>query len=289
MKRMLEVKENRIYINSSSLSLIQTCMRKTKYRIERNIVGGSESPALLFGTAVHKALEKYYLEDTKEEETLVLGFTEHAEPLKEIEKSDKHSIENGIELMKIYHETYKDDPWVIYKDYVEKEFEYYAFTFLGYEVYIFGTIDAIMKNTLTFELAAWDHKTAARIDSSFAKKVRPNDQYTTYIAGANAAFDLNIDSLYQNGIQKKNVFGKTGKRLTEPELCRIKTSRDTDDINELYDSIRDSVRRYVKASETDTWPMSPGLNCHVFNGCQYHGICSSPKSMRENVIKHTGG
>ena len=60
MKRMLEQKDGVFYINSSSVDLIQTCRRKAYYALERNLRGGDESEAQLFGTAIHRAMEAFY-------------------------------------------------------------------------------------------------------------------------------------------------------------------------------------------------------------------------------------
>ena len=284
-KRMMSIEGNKIYINSSSLSIIQQCLRKTDYYLNKNLRGESENIALSYGKAIHIALEAYYSDEIKSEEYMTSAFTSHADKLKELPKEDKHSIDNAVELLKLYHKIYKDDSWIIYKDYVEKDFEFnLEIKVNNLEVWLFGTIDTIMQNKQTGELAIFDHKTTSMIGDDFIKKVKPNHQYSFYVAGVRQAFKLDISSVYQNGLQKKNVFGKRG-RLDNPQLCRIKTSRDEYDLEDLQNTIHFEVQRYLVAKEVNYWPMSTGFQCAGFSPCQYHEICSSKSDFKEKLIK----
>src|ERR1017187_2309654 len=63
-KRMLSCKQvgQKCYveINSSSLDILQTCMRKSYYTLHERLVStGGDNTALAFGTAIHKALEHW--------------------------------------------------------------------------------------------------------------------------------------------------------------------------------------------------------------------------------------
>lgn len=64
-KEMLTILEEdgrtTVRINYSSLSIIQSCARKSYYSLFRRLKSKQDSSALLFGTAIHKALETYYL------------------------------------------------------------------------------------------------------------------------------------------------------------------------------------------------------------------------------------
>jgi hypothetical protein len=67
VKRMLEVTSDGsgrpvVSINPSSLNLLQTCPRKSEYVLHRHLVPLEKSAPLVFGTAIHAALEVFYSE-----------------------------------------------------------------------------------------------------------------------------------------------------------------------------------------------------------------------------------
>src|SRR5690606_20844950 len=65
-KKMLTVSKcpttNRVIVevNNSSLSVLLACGRKSNFLLKRKLHSDSASPALVFGSAIHAALEVFY-------------------------------------------------------------------------------------------------------------------------------------------------------------------------------------------------------------------------------------
>ena len=178
----------KIRINSSSLSVIQECMRKAKYSLHEGWRSEVENPALIFGSAVHKALEVFYslpidqryvpeLNDLElmsyghlpKGKTLtdpmirvVKGFLDTASPLKNLPETDKRSLQNGVWLLHCYIKTFIEDPYTAYVDekgpFLERTFSYVIYEDSEIVIEIFGTIDFLLKHSKSGDLMAGDHR-----------------------------------------------------------------------------------------------------------------------------------
>lgn len=318
-KEMLSVRREGektfVRINSSSLSILQECWRKSYYSLERGLQAKRESPATLYGSAIHKALETFYaapkaerilppkfLETTElmgagapateaEEEFLVLrsvrAFLTLAEPLRNLPDSDKRSLSAGAWTLFHYFKTYIDDPYVIYCDgfgpLIEKKVESVVFDDGKLQIVLFGTIDCILENPDTQTVLICDHKTSSVVGEQFYARLKPNHQYTAYILLAEKALGLKTDKFMVNCIQVKPKV-KTA-RGTPPHFPRQVTTRSEEDVQEFLDSLEYYVREFLRQKEAQVWPLSHVSACASYNGCQYLKVCGSPKVIRENIIK----
>src|SRR3990167_4281581 len=93
---MLTIKESgghrTLRINSSSLSVIQTCARKSQYLLHEGWHSKTEADSLSYGRAMHKALEIFYEIDSKHRE-LPQNFDKLIPCLtSELEIDEKHFI-----------------------------------------------------------------------------------------------------------------------------------------------------------------------------------------------------
>ena len=300
-----------VRINSSSLGVIQECLRKAKYLLLEGWRSNSESPATLFGSAIHSALEVFYRGDHKtrklpkfeqmelmsyghivegETSDLLLqatrAFIAKAEPLKLLPESDKRSIQNGVWILFHYFKTFLDDPYVVYHD--EKgPFTERAFTFRLYEgasfiIDYFGTIDLVVKHTINGDILVCDHKTSSIVGNDFYNRLKPNHQYTGYLFGGLEACGLKTNSFLVNCLQVKPK-PKTA-RGSEPHFPRQVTTRDADDYQEFRDSVVESVSRYLMSVKHNTFPLGHVNACAMYAGCQYLQVCSAPKSLRTNIL-----
>lgn len=271
MKRMLEVKDGTVYINSSSVEIINTCTRKAYYALKRNLRREDESEALTFGTAIHAALAEFYTGHRSLEEVQA-AFVAAAAPLSHLE-NDKRSIENGKKILERYVATYKDDPWTIYTDekgpFIERKFEIELLP----KLILHGQIDCILKNTETGELVVCDHKTTSTV-SDLINRVKPNIQFSIYAWAANK-LGIPVSRVMCNGIQVAK---------TKSDFIRVFTERNEDDFEEMTDSILSARLRFVDHDGIGVWPQNTG-SCSNWGGCPYLEICQTPKSQREAVIK----
>jgi CRISPR/Cas system-associated exonuclease Cas4 (RecB family) len=276
MKRMLEVKDGKFYINSSSVDLIQTCKRKAQYALLDGYRSEDESEALTFGKAIHAALEEFYKTTDRQLAPILDAFMIAAAPLAHVPATDKRSIDNGVKILKRYFEVYENDPWVAYRDekgaFVERSFEV---PFMDH--FIHGTVDAVLRNTETDELVLCDHKTATSL-SDLANRVNPNLQFSIYI-WALQRMNIPVKRAMINGIQVAK---------TKSDLVRIFTERNYQDFEEMFDSVHAAIQDYSSCYVAGKWPMNTS-SCSHYGGCQYLEVCSLNKNLRPIAIEQIYG
>jgi hypothetical protein len=297
-----------VRINSSSLSIIQECKRKALYSLKEEWATENESPATLFGSAIHKALEVFYSGDPAErklpllehmelmsyghqvpgeESDLLLratrAFVEKAKPLAALPETDKRSIQNGVYTLWHYFKAYLDDPFVAYVDeqgpFVERNCSFVLFDTPELQIEYFGTIDLVMQHTQTKEIVVCDHKTSSVVGTEFYNRLKPNHQYTGYLMGVRRQFGLDVNSFMVNCIQVKEK-PKTS-RGTPPNFPRQITTRDAMDFMEFEGAVVWAVREYLRGS----WPIGQTNACATYGGCKYLAVCAAPESMRKGILQ----
>ncbi len=308
-----------VRINSSSLGIILSCMRKAKYEILHGLK--KNAPALIFGSAVHKALEVFYSHpsaartfpkdfkqisdlmafgtDPLEQHFLfdaIAAFVKAAEPLRCLPDVDKRSIPNGIWILQEYFKSFINDPYVVMTDekgpIVERtcEMELCRFTLPNGTVIIiilFGTLDVMLKHEINGTVLPGDHKTASQLGSDFYNRVRPNHQYTGYVLLAKHCLGVTGDAFLVNALQVKPR-PKTA-RGTDPNFARQVTSRSDEDVAEFKETVLFAVRNYLRALETQVWPIGHVDACAMYGGCSFLQVCSAPAALRPNLLESKFG
>ena len=189
-----------VKVNFSSLSLIHDCMRKAQYALVEKWKNDTESEATVFGSAIHKALEHWYSlsqdkrELSKADAELASTFTgevgaaqtgalesirlfaQAAQPLRWLGDDDKRSIANGIKILKNYFKHYLNDGLEVVCDadgnpLVEKLLEAVLHEDDEVRIIFFGTIDAIMQDTISKQFVVCDHKTTAALGAQFYNRI----------------------------------------------------------------------------------------------------------------------
>ena len=316
-KEMLSISEaggvTSVSINFSSLTLIQQCARKAQYSLIRGLRPALESPALTFGSAIHKGLEVYYSGERTERripsdykeimsmigcgqwqeewgESLLFAaaraFALKAEPLSALPDDNKRSIFTGVWMLQHYFQKYLTDEYVIMRDehgpVVERKFTMPIHKDDGLEIDLFGTIDFVMKSEVSGQILPGDHKTASSL-YDFYDKVSPNFQYTGYLWAAREILGYDTDLFLVNALQVKQP-PKTA-RGSEPDFARQITQRTEEDFNELRLAIVSSVRNFLSYQKANHFPMSASGQCTASYGrCDYQDVCAAPSSLRENII-----
>lgn len=321
-KEMLSVRTDEatgktlVKINSSSISIIQECLRKAQYSLDLGWRAEAESPATLFGRAIHKALEVFYRGEPEERvlpkfeflERMAYGqpppetnndliyrsvgaFLTEAAPLAGLPEGDKRSLQNGVWILSEYFKKFIDDPYVAYVDergpFVEREFTLRFHEDPTLIVDVFGTIDFAFRHITTGEILPGDHKTSSSLgfgDSSYYDRDKPNHQYTLYMMGVNKVFGIPAENFMVNVIEVK-AKPKTA-RGSPPNFPRQLTRRTEEDFDEIREVVMKAVMDYLQARGTNSWPMGGVDACTKYGGCQFKQVCASPKSMRETVLKN---
>jgi hypothetical protein len=312
-KRMLETSTDpdsgklTVSINSSSLDLLQTCLRKADYILNQKLISNEESAALAFGTSVHKALEHWYslpqdqrlLPKGLEEKAELLSYghdlhtpAEHGaleairqfvlaryDVLKGVDENDKRSLLNGTRILKSYFRRYADDGLEVARDehgpVIERQVEFVMSESPSLVIKYFGTIDVVLKNTHTGVNLITDHKTTSALGQEFYNRCKPNPQYTGYVWAAREALGIDSGLFMINGIQVAK---------TKHEFARQITSRDEEDFMELSQSVHEVVSRWLNAVKLDSFPMSSPNPCAAYGGCQFLKVCEVPSALKPSVI-----
>lgn len=301
-----------VRINSSSLGIILSCLRKSQYVLHRMLKSQNESTALLFGIAIHKALEVFYSHPRAERNIppnfnecsdlmaygsaapsdhflykAVAAFVQAAQPLAFLPEQDKRSISTGVYLLQHYFKTYINDQYVVATDehgpIVERTGEFSLYDDGKLHIIVFGTIDVVLRNLADGRLLPTDHKTTSTLGSDFFNRIKPNHQYTGYLLVARSALKLDVSEFLVNGIQVKER-PKTA-RGTPPSFSRQATSRSEHDIQEFQDTVVWAVRTYLHALDSDVWPLGHVDACTHYGGCQFLEVCSAPSQLRENILE----
>jgi len=299
-------------INNSSLDLLQTCMRKSYYILERGLTSNTESPAMLYGSAIHKALETYYEGDINKRQITkqcvenfelmahgqpndhtgclvcksVEDFCIMASPLINLDEYDKRSIPTGVWTLEHYFKRYADDPFVVHCDedgpMIERKFTHKFIEEDHLTINLFGTIDVVLKNAQTSNIIVADHKTTSVLGNDFYNRLKPNNQYTGYILGAQQELGIDSEMFMINGIQVK-AKPKTA-RGTIPNYVRQITNRTQEDFDELKTTLKYYVEQYIKCKESGFWPRGPVNSCASYGGCKFLDVCSVPKTLHESIL-----
>lgn len=304
-----------VRINFSSLSMMQECWRKTEYSLIRGLRSNLESPATLFGSAIHKGLEVFYkgkrterilpkhYKETMEmigagvwepdwEENLVLraarSFVTKADPLRALPAENKRSVAAGTWILRHYFEQHITDPWVVVEDangpIVERRFTMPIHQEPGLTIEGFGTIDIVLRNEQTGLILPCDHKTTSQLGPQFYQRLHPNFQYTFYTWATREVLGFDTNSFLVNALQVKEI-PKTA-RGTPPQFARQVTTRTEEDFAELKRAILHSVSTHLYLLRSrDGFPMNSPGPCSNYGGCQYLDICAAPAQLRENIIK----
>lgn len=301
-----------VRINSSSLGILQTCARKAQYTLHEKWRALSGSPPLVYGSAIHKALEVFYSHPARERSIpdnfdevannmaeghlspephflydAIKAFIEVAEPLRMLTFNDKRSIQSGVWVLSNYFKTYLHDTYVIHTDengpLVERTFSVPFYDDSALSIELFGTIDFVLRNEVTGEILCGDHKTSSQMGNDFLNRIKPNHQYTGYLYGAHKALGITSENFMVNGIQVK------AKPMTSrggpPTFTRQITRRTEQDFEEFKQSVLWAVRSYLSWEYTGTWPIGNVDACSQWGGCSYLDVCSSPNELRQNMME----
>ena len=308
IRRALDGKDE-IRINHSSYSLISACKKKAYFALERGLVKQHESEALIFGRAVHAALEVWYtasIEFRRNRSSLcndsialmesgqapiahgrcvrcaaISAFFRVAEPLRVLESSDKRSLRNGAQILEAYFDVYAEDPFEVLTDSIgplcERTLEIVLTEDEETRVIFFGTLDAVLRNTKNGHIVLCDHKTTSALGQDFLQRIRPNWQYTAYMAAFRATYpEHDTRTFMSNGI----LVAKT-KQSFARQFCEV----DEGLISEWRISLLDlAYDWYARVKTKGPFPMNAPDPCCMWGACQYRTICEIPLNLQENVI-----
>ncbi len=296
-----------VSINYSSLELIQTCPRKAYYSLKQGLEKDVIAEPLVFGSAVHKALEVWYCaplenriasslicEDYQVDPQTVPpdhtqncarclaidAFRESGEVLSALAFDDKRSLDNGTAILNAYFDEYHSDPFVVFSDekgaYVEKCVGHVIHEEPGLRIIFFGTLDLVLRDLITKELFIVDHKTTWALGSEFYNRIHPNFQYTGYVWLVRNALGLDVSRFMVNGIQVAKAKRGFARQFTE---------RNDEHFEELRLAVVHNVKKYLEFEQSENWPQNTPNPCSMYGGCSFRPLCEAPKELRGAITE----
>lgn len=273
-------KQNGVWqINNSSLDLIQTCFRKAHYTFTNPSIE-TGSPATAFGSAIHKAMEAYYMapREARSADLMKQAFDSWVKtssieiPL----EGEARSVKSGHIILDAYHATYGDDSFEVYCDdkgpFVERSFS----VSISPAITFFGQVDLVLKNTVNGQLYLFDHKTTSSL-SGFTDRATPNHQLTGYLWALRST-GIDIRNAILQGI-KVTKFARS-----QPEFMRVETYRTDEEFAEWAEWAAFMTNSWNVSNETGVYPMNGSKACTTYGGCRFKDVCSAPNHMRGDLL-----
>lgn len=281
--------------SNSSISNFQSCPLKFRYRnlLHLQPVEGDNND-LIFGRAMHKALESIYTDGDLKKAQQVLRDSYPVEDPNDLAKT----LNNGLYTLKAYTDFYNWDPnWKVIScedmDATEDDFVL--------------KLDLVIEDTQNGGIYGVDHKfTKNKLDYKFFSKFNPNSQVTQYVRyikekyGACDGFIINAVQL--SWLQEKDKAGRSNAKLfniTDPnrltysnrsvgyskyykkEMCyawglqiffeRQIITRTQQQIDQEQQSKNYWIARIEEAKASGIWGMNTG-QCFL---CEFQSACGA--------------
>jgi hypothetical protein len=258
-----------------------------------------KSSATTFGSAIHKAIETWYGFPYQQRTVVcndfitssphvdgcpvcsaIKAFSTYCPTINTEDFGSKRSLLNGVEILKGFFTTYRNDEWdVMSKDgkpMVELDFSFNLFDSPKLSIDYFGTIDCIMQNRETGLITVCDHKTTSSLGVDFYNRIKPNHQYTGYVMGARNSLHLDTNTMMINGLQVAK---------TKKDYARQITSRDAEDFDLLTSTVKWVVAEWLTSIYASFYPMSTPTACSNYSGCGYRYICEASPKNQDTLIE----
>lgn len=259
----------RIY-DFTTLDTFQTCRRKYYYFAVRHLQTRTKSNALLFGGAIHDALDIHYLaKKAGEAGGMDKAIANFEATYADREGDDLRTVNNGVKLLTNYADVYANEPFKV----VGKPET--GFVYLIGDILMGGRMDLLVE----WDDVLWvmEHKTTSKIGLSYFKQFALDKQITGYIVGAETYTGRKVMGCLVNVLQP----WKEVKRVT----AKTKTVRDhfmRDPMNRsqmLKDRYKLNVQRIVRdinwcEENNEFYEAEKKEACFYYNyDCPYRMLC----------------
>lgn len=187
----------------TAIDTFQTCRRKFYWRMVRHLEPKGISSALVFGAAIHSALDTYYTDG------LVKALSKFSESFTEIEGEEARTKANGIKLLEWYAKVYANEPFkVIAKPEV-------GFVIPLGEHLWGGRMDLPVE--WDGQLWIMEHKTTTRMDANYFKQFQLDKQITSYVVGAEEYLGRKCAGCLVNGLEVWKELKRPTPKSKTPE------------------------------------------------------------------------
>lgn len=283
------------WLDSSKIETFHLCPQKYAYRYEEHLVpvDRKRESALMFGGAIHKALESLYKGTGFDRAKCPLcdqgcfyckgntipnisavflaNYTDDPEDPKEV-----RTVDRGLEILAQYLAKWRRDPFKVLA--VEQPFEITLQSYHEFDVFDFlyiGRIDLIVDYEGTDMTV--DHKTTTRFGMVFDAGFKLSGQFTGYMKGGSKIIGRPIHGAMSNAIRITTKIG-------DDSFARIFTHRTPEEFDVWEREVQYVARTIVEMRETKHWPRSAPFACGAYNRiCDYYPLCIASAQTRETL------
>ena len=255
----------------TAMSTFLTCRRKYELRINKGYVRQWEPSAPNFGSAIHHALDNWYVNKDagKAIEVFNANYTE------DLKIDDRRTKRMGEWIINNYHSQYKDQPWEL----VESEtcFE----VALPNNNKFIGRIDKVIKWDGCFWIV--DHKTTTSLGSTFFHMAEPNFQFPGYV-WAKKQLGVEVSGVIVDAIlAAKGLLPGTSKNTNLTPLARCDIYYKEEALQEWLESALKIQRDIGECEVSQEW--YPNFDaCTDYGGCTYRQVCKEESGIRQRIL-----
>jgi hypothetical protein len=278
------------WLDSSKLETFHLCPQKYAYRYEEHLVPADRKrdSALMFGGAVHRALETLYRGTGFDLVECPLGpcqrckggqiqrmaamflqnYQDNPDDPKEI-----RTVDRGLDLLSQYLMKWRREPFRVIEVEVPFEIEFDSeFPF----IYI-GRIDLIVEqDEMVFPV---DHKTTTRFGMVFDSSFKLSNQFTGYMKATQQRTQRECFTALANAM-------RITTRIEDGSFARIYTSRTPEEFDRWEAEVYHAARQIVEMRTAGWWPRSAPFACGAYNRvCDYYPLCIASHETREHLKK----
>jgi len=258
-------------VSYSALATFLTCRRKYYLERVRRITTKYPPVPLLFGNAIHKALDCWY--KTHDIDVTKQVFTDNFE---EVEGDSKRTYAVGCKLLELYADKYAHEPFTVLR--TEQMF---TLPIPDTNFSMCGKIDKI----IDWDGAVYvmDHKTTSRLGYEFFYNIKPNMQFDTYIWGARQIGYPKCSNIFLDALLVAKGLTVPSQLAKLTPLARLPDSRTDEEIEDYVTNLKHILVDLEKSYTEDIW-YSNTESCTNYTECPYRRICKEDKSIQERVI-----
>jgi PD-(D/E)XK nuclease superfamily len=285
--------DEEFWLDNSKLETFMLCPQKYAYRFEEHLlpIERKRDSALMFGGAIHKALETLYKGTAFEQvecplhtpdlacarcrgatiprisATFLKQYQDDPDDPKEI-----RTVDRGLDLLVQYLSKWRREGFKVIAVEIPFELPFYpeGVTF----VYV-GRIDLFV-DWEGVSLVV-DHKTTTRFGMIFDSSFKLSGQFTGYMRGAAHKFGRHVT----NGLV--NAMRVTSK-IDDSSFARIYTQRTPEDFDVWERQVNHLAGEILKMRAAKFFPKSAPFACGAYNRvCEYYPLCISAAQTRETL------
>jgi len=306
----LQLTDGILFIDNSSLSVINDCLRKSSYKLALKKKQARDETALKFGGIMHKVLEQRYGFDdyamvtdaaTKRMfDRAVAEFSQWSPPGDDfrniecavncIQKYNLHYLVEPFDIIQVNDKKGMETPFAVplteleindtvwVKDTTEEEIKQVYIKTLP--VIFTGKIDLVVKDATG--LWVMDHKTSSIGGGNFFADFYTSMQFKGYIWALRSILDTKA---YASGVIINGIINRRPTRTGKScEFLRDKIGLDPAHIDEWKESFIRTIDLYISCVIAQDFPMQTSMCIHKYGRCEFYDVCILPPQQRAMML-----